>query len=138
MGDHINKDRKFQSDKYPTCPPGKVPLSTKDPMAQDLLYIYAKRRQRIDAEFSSDLIECLKADGYGGLSEALSKLPKAEGYPNKVELKLPDGWMEAPVLPGETYTEFKKRIEDQIRAGVALYLHGDELKTYPTKGDTDE
>ena len=32
MGEHINADGKFQSDKYPTCPAGKVPLSTEDPL----------------------------------------------------------------------------------------------------------
>lgn len=64
MGDHINKDGRFQSDKYPTCPPGKVPLSTADPLAQDLLWEYAQRRRAIDAEFSDDLEICLKADGY--------------------------------------------------------------------------
>jgi hypothetical protein len=62
--DHINKDGLFQSDKYPACPPGKVPLSTKDPMAQDLLWQYAQRRRVVDAEFSADLEECLKRDGY--------------------------------------------------------------------------
>ena len=41
MGSHINEKGEFQSDKYPTCPPGKVPLSVKDKMAQDLLWIYA-------------------------------------------------------------------------------------------------
>jgi len=64
MGDHINADGKFQSDKYPTCPAGKVPLSTADPMAQDLLWIYAGRRTDIDAGFAVDLMYCLKDDGY--------------------------------------------------------------------------
>jgi hypothetical protein len=69
MGDHINADGRFQSDKYPTCPPGKVPLSTSDPLAQDLLWEYAQRRRAIDAEFSEDLETCLKADGYTQLRE---------------------------------------------------------------------
>ena len=43
MSAHI-VNGKFQSDKYPTCPAGKVPLSTRDPMAQDLLEEYARRR----------------------------------------------------------------------------------------------
>lgn len=64
MGSHINKDGEFQSDKYPTCPPGKVPLSVKDPMAQDLLWMYAQRRRQVDAEFSADLEKCLMAAGY--------------------------------------------------------------------------
>ncbi len=64
MGAHINKDGKFQSDKYPSCPPGKVPLSTKDPTAQDLLWAYAQRRRAVDEEFADDLETCLRADGY--------------------------------------------------------------------------
>lgn len=64
MGDHINADGRFQSDKYPTCPAGKVPLSTRDRTAQDLLWDYAQRRRPIDFEFSEDLQICLKNDGY--------------------------------------------------------------------------
>jgi hypothetical protein len=63
MGSHIVNGR-FQSDKYPSCPPGKVPLSTKDPMAQDLLWEYAQRRRTVDAEFSDDLETALTADGF--------------------------------------------------------------------------
>jgi hypothetical protein len=67
MGAHIiEKDGKrlFQSDKYPTCPAGKVPLSTKDKTAQDLLWEYAQRRRVVDAEFSDDLEAALREDGY--------------------------------------------------------------------------
>lgn len=64
MGAHINKDGQFQSDKYPTCPPGKVPLSVKDPTAQDLLWEYAQRRRSVDAEFSEDLESALRAAGF--------------------------------------------------------------------------
>jgi hypothetical protein len=46
MGAHII-DGEFQSDKYPTTPPGKVPLSVKDPTAQDLLWEYAHRRRSV-------------------------------------------------------------------------------------------
>jgi hypothetical protein len=63
MGSHI-VNGKFQSDKYPTCPAGKVPLSVEDPMAQDLLYEYAQRRRNVDAEFSADLETALKNVGY--------------------------------------------------------------------------
>ena len=35
MGAHLNAEGKFQSDKYPTCPAGKVPLSVEDKTAQD-------------------------------------------------------------------------------------------------------
>lgn len=64
MGTHINADGQFQSDKYPTCPPGKVPLSVKDSTAQDLLWEYAQRRRPVDAEFSEDLETALKAAGF--------------------------------------------------------------------------
>lgn len=64
MASHINQDGKFQSDKYPTCPAGKVPLSTNDPTAQDLLWQYAQRRRTVDAEFADDLEACLLAAGY--------------------------------------------------------------------------
>jgi hypothetical protein len=63
MGAHLIAGR-FQSDKFPTCPVGKVPLSTRDPLAQDLLWEYAQRRRVIDAEFSADLETALRLDGY--------------------------------------------------------------------------
>jgi hypothetical protein len=50
----------FQSDKYPTTPRGKVPLSCKDPTAQDLLWEYAQRRRAVDAEFAADLEQALR------------------------------------------------------------------------------
>jgi hypothetical protein len=61
---HINEAGEFQSDKYPTCPPGKVPLSVKDVDAQDLLWEYAQRRRRIDADFADDLETALRAAGW--------------------------------------------------------------------------
>lgn len=61
---HINADGLFQSDKYPTCPAGKVPLSVKDKAAQDLLWTYAQRRREVDAEFANDLETCLTSAGY--------------------------------------------------------------------------
>lgn len=54
----------FQSNKYPTTPRGKVPLSVKDVTAQDLLYEYAQRRRAVDAEFADDLEEALRIAGY--------------------------------------------------------------------------
>ncbi len=64
MGAHINAKGKFQSDKYPTCPAGKVPLSTEDPMAWDLLWQYAQRRRLVDDEFATDLEACLIRAGF--------------------------------------------------------------------------
>ena len=63
MGEHLI-DGEFQSDKYPTCPRGKVPLSCKDPMAQDLLWEYAQRRRNIDEGFASDLEVALLSAGF--------------------------------------------------------------------------
>lgn len=71
MGSHINKHGQFQSDKYPTCPPGKVPLSVNDPMAQDLLWIYALRRIKVDREFSADLEAALRRAGFPGCDDSL-------------------------------------------------------------------
>ncbi len=64
-GSHI-VDGQFQSDKYPTCPAGKVPLSINDPSAQDLLWIYAQRRRVVDANFSGDLEYALIRAGFVG------------------------------------------------------------------------
>lgn len=63
MGDHLI-DGEFQSDKYPTTPRGKVPLSCKDITAQDLLWEYAQRRRSVDAEFAADLEFALTRAGY--------------------------------------------------------------------------
>jgi hypothetical protein len=63
MGAHLIEGE-FQSDKYPTTPRGKVPLSVKDTTAQDLLWEYAQRRRVVDAELSDDLETALRAAGY--------------------------------------------------------------------------
>jgi hypothetical protein len=63
MGNHLI-DGQFQSDKYPTTPRGKVPLSVADVTAQDLLWQYAQRRRSVDAEFSDDLETALRSAGY--------------------------------------------------------------------------
>lgn len=63
MGDHLI-DGEFQSDKYPTTPRGKVPLSVKDRSAQDLLWTYAQRRRAVDAAFADDLEAALRIAGY--------------------------------------------------------------------------
>ncbi len=80
MGSHINADGEFQSDKYPTCPAGKVPLSTKDVTAQDLLWEYAQRRREVDAEFSDDLERALRKKGYVPFGETgLQRIARALG-----------------------------------------------------------
>ncbi|KKL63834.1 hypothetical protein LCGC14_2171150 [marine sediment metagenome] len=63
MGEHLINGE-FQSDKYPETPRGLVPLKPSDPMAQDLLAIYAERRQSVDPEFSADLLEALRLKGH--------------------------------------------------------------------------
>lgn len=57
--DHLTVTGKFQSDKYPWCAAGFVPLKVADPMAADLLAEYARRRGAVDAEFERDLVEAL-------------------------------------------------------------------------------
>lgn len=74
MGAHITNEGQFQSDKYPTCPAGKVPLSVKDPAAQDLLWEYAQRHRPVDAEFSEDLETALRRTGYEGASHTTESL----------------------------------------------------------------
>ena len=74
MGAHIVNGQ-FQSDKYPTCPAGKVPLSVRDPSAQDLLWEYAHRRRLIDAEFSDDLRQALWVAGYRPPEPAKAVIP---------------------------------------------------------------
>jgi len=63
MGEHII-DGEFQSDKYPDTPRGLIPFKAKDPMAQDLIAIYANRRQSVDSEFSEDLRKILRLNGF--------------------------------------------------------------------------
>lgn len=57
-------DGEFQSNKYPSTPRGKVPLSVRDTMAQDLLWEYAQRRRAVDAGFANDLEAALLTAGY--------------------------------------------------------------------------
>lgn len=80
MGAHLI-DGEFQSDKYPTCPRGKVPLSVTDVTAQDLLWAYAERRRVVDAEFSEDLQQALRLAGY----TPLHVLRTADVTPEQVE-----------------------------------------------------
>ncbi len=54
MGQHL-VGGEFQSDKYPWCKPGFVPLKLTDPDARYVLKEYAQRHRYRDANFSSDL-----------------------------------------------------------------------------------
>lgn len=62
-GEHII-DGEFQSDKYPWCKRGFVPLKLTDPMAWPVLWAYAEIRESVDKEFSDDLREALKLAGF--------------------------------------------------------------------------
>ena len=63
MGEHLI-DGEFQSDKYPWCERGFVPLKLTDPMAQPYLWMYADARREVDSEFADDLQWALKLQGY--------------------------------------------------------------------------
>lgn len=69
MGSHIDKDGEFQSDKYPWCQPGFVPLKLTDASSHDLLWQYAQRRRTVDAEFAGDLELALQAAGFAVVKE---------------------------------------------------------------------
>jgi len=70
ISEHINEQGQFQSDKYPWCKPGFVPLKLTDPMAQSLLWTYAEIREPVDEDFSKDLYFCLLAAGYEPLGRS--------------------------------------------------------------------
>jgi len=92
MGAHLINGE-FQSDKYPTCPRGKVPLSVKDPTAQDLLWEYAQRRRAVDAEFADDLETALRACGYE--PRGITRISKSDaeylrGEPSPLKILIPN------------------------------------------------
>ena len=62
--EHITDEGKFQSDKYPWCSPGFVPLKLTDPMAQKLLWEYSVTRSEADKQFADDLQWCLLEAGF--------------------------------------------------------------------------
>ncbi len=64
MAEHINADGDFQSDKYPWCKPGFVPLKLTDPGAWRPLWDYAEQRRKVDAAFADDLQACLRSAGF--------------------------------------------------------------------------
>ena len=62
MGHHINKQKQFQSDKYPDLPPDKIILSFNDPHARKALGMYVISVQCCggDEELADDIEERLK------------------------------------------------------------------------------
>ncbi len=63
MGEHLIAGE-FQSDKYPWCKRGFVPLKITDKSCHEVLWAYADIRREIDPEFSDDLQETLILHGY--------------------------------------------------------------------------
>jgi hypothetical protein len=56
----------FQSDKYPWCQRGFVPLKVTDKDAQPQLLAYAQTHRERDPQFSEDLETALRNAGYDG------------------------------------------------------------------------
>jgi hypothetical protein len=112
MGAHIVGGQ-FQSDKYPTCPPGKVPLSVKDKTAQDLLWEYSHRRRSVDPEFSDDLQTALLAAGY--------KPPTNESVLATAVRAVLKEWDEGTLSKGA----FEHRMRETISHFARVYFHKD-------------
>lgn len=55
-------DGEFQSDKYPWCKRGFVPLKITDPNARKVLRLYAQLRRSVDSDFSHDLLEAIRIE----------------------------------------------------------------------------
>jgi hypothetical protein len=162
MSDHI-VDGEFQSDKYPTCPRGRVPLSVRDATAQDLLWEYARRRRTVDAGFSDDLEACLQAAGFvpaqradtPHLSQGLTPevlrgframacaltAPQAEHPDVRAACK----WLDADSAPAEDQAALNSRslldtfLTPEQRATLSHYFHMDtgEFQSGVIRGDED-
>lgn len=94
MPAHLDPDGRFQSDKYPTTPPDLVPLKVTDETAQDLLWEYASRRERVDAEFSEDLRHRLREVGFDPASvhAAQQNIDAATSQRDHARLRLRTIW----------------------------------------------
>ena len=72
--DHLTVNNRFQSDRYPGVPEGKVPLSDKDAKAIAPLLIYAAEHAaegtHDDEQFSWDVVDALIAQ-HGAWTVAL-------------------------------------------------------------------
>ncbi len=113
MGSHII-DGEFQSDKYPTTPRGKVPLSVQDATAQDLLWKYAQRRRCVDTEFASDLEDALVAAGY---RPRQARHVEAE----RVRVVVREAFAAVTSLSGE---DFAQRHVEDVATRTAVGLEG--------------
>lgn len=88
--DHLTITGTFQSDKYPWCAAGFVPLKITDKTAHDLLRTYADRRALIDAEFGRDLHEALDNVG-ADRRQVFADMAWAEVIPEGGSVLLPSG-----------------------------------------------
>lgn len=138
MGNHLI-DGEFQSDKYPTTPRGKVPLSVRDPSAQDLLWEYARRRRAVDAEFSDDLEAALRAVGSSTPASFIGcTIPEIEFDPDdesdhpSASSEYVDGYTDARSLAMPFLDLARQRLSDVYRfldtigraAGVIVFPSG--------------
>lgn len=87
--DHLTVSGTFQSDKYPWCPSGFVPLKLTDPMTWKPLCDYAVSRSMVDMEFTRDLIEAVRnamndASGSEWKRAGSTSDPKAEALRQKL------------------------------------------------------
>lgn len=112
-------DGEFQSDKYPTCPRGKVPLSTKDPMAKDLLRIYAKRRRLVDAQFADALEFVL---GLEAVDQCTINRRTPEGF-----LRCPDPATHIVFMPFGTRWVCADHAEQHAKEAGFLVRRADEV-----------
>ena len=56
MGHHIDKEGRFQSDKYPDLPPDKILVSFQDLRARAALVVLAQSYALEDSELSEDIL----------------------------------------------------------------------------------
>lgn len=128
MGSHLICGM-FQSDKYPSCPPGKVPLSTNDGSAQDLLWEYAQRRRSVDAEFSEDLETALRSAGYAGPPVRASAPDRARSISRSACWRTAEiGILATGGIDCDAVDAIADAAAAQIAAIAATLLSGDDLE----------
>ena len=76
MAHHIDKEGRFQSDKYPDLPPDKIVISFKDPRALRGLRVIAEDYLDTDPELTADITERLKTIQMPGRGRANGVKPQ--------------------------------------------------------------
>ena len=81
--EHLTTSGRFQGDRYPSVPAGKIPLSDRDPLALLPLILYAAMHRAAgkhgDSAFSDDVVDALIAQqGARRVADAAISLPYAE------------------------------------------------------------